>query len=390
MFPTATPPDTALPFPPAVYPRNAPRHAPMTHREYVAFNRQRAVRCWLGPYVRSRVRPHQFRPLLAYLFTEWKCNLDCHYCWARDNAIKGMSEDVARRSIDWLRDTGCRVLAIMGGEPLLRPAFMHRLVDYAVQRGFFVYLPTNGRLMRPDVVDRLGDAGVATVNLAVDVVDEKPGLPKAFAPIRANFDHLVRRQCDFGYSMFLNINITRLNMDDVLELTEIGHANGIATDYHINEAPLLEQPQFAHLDGNVTYLRAEDFPRVDALIDRLIEKNRAGYKMINSVQHFVDMKAFMRGHVDPWTCRAGQNALIIRVDGTLAPCFTMYGASTDWGRIGAPGFDERQLDAMKGECHRHCLSTCQHTLGYCYSARNTMRWLWKQALNGFQGVTGSY
>src|SRR5512139_2287116 len=68
-----------LAFPPAVHPRRAPRAAPMEDREYAALNRQRAVRCLLVPYLRSRVRPHEFRPLLAYLFTEWKCNLDCHY-----------------------------------------------------------------------------------------------------------------------------------------------------------------------------------------------------------------------------------------------------------------------------------------------------------------------
>ena len=65
--------------------------------------------------------PANFHPIIAYLFTEWKCNLDCHYCWAFDNTVKGMTEDVAKRSIDWLHGTTCRVLALMGGEPLLRP-----------------------------------------------------------------------------------------------------------------------------------------------------------------------------------------------------------------------------------------------------------------------------
>src|SRR5437016_5893349 len=32
----------------------------------------------------------------CYLFTEWKCNLDCHYCWAFDNTVKGMTEVVAK------------------------------------------------------------------------------------------------------------------------------------------------------------------------------------------------------------------------------------------------------------------------------------------------------
>lgn len=77
----------------------------------------RAMRGWLFPYVKSRVLPGDFQPIIAYLFTEWKCNLDCHYCWAFDNRLKGMTEDTAKRSIDWLHSTTCRVLALMGGEP---------------------------------------------------------------------------------------------------------------------------------------------------------------------------------------------------------------------------------------------------------------------------------
>ncbi len=107
----------------------------------------RAMRGWLFPYVRSRVSPGDFHPIIAYLFTEWKCNLDCHYCWAFDNKVKGMTEDVARRSIDWLHDNGCRVLALMGGEPLLRPPFVHKVVYYAAKKGFWVYVPTIGRLL---------------------------------------------------------------------------------------------------------------------------------------------------------------------------------------------------------------------------------------------------
>ena len=58
--------------------------------------------------------------------------------------------------------------------------------------------------------------------------------------------------------------------------------------------------------------------------------------------------------------------------------------------MGHPRFDEEQLDEMKRECHAHCLSTCQHTLGYAYSPWNTLRWLGRQARNGFRGVTGGY
>jgi len=366
---------------PEVFPDKRAWPAPLVYR---------AMRGWLFPYLRSRVMPGIFHPIIAYLFTEWKCNLDCHYCWAFDNNVKGMTEDVARRSIDWLHDNGCRVLALMGGEPLLRPQFVHKVVYYAAKKGFWIYVPTNGRLLRPDVIDRLGDAGVATFNLAVDTVDEKPGLPKALNPIRKHFDHLVRRQYRYGYTVFFNMNICRNNMDDIRELTEIAREHRIATDYHINETPMIQPEHFAHLDDNVTYIHQEDWPAVDELVDWLIEKNRSGYKMVNSVQRLNEMREFMRGKLQEWNCRAGQNNVIIRVDGTLAPCFPMYSATYDWGVAGRHKFEAKQLQEMKDGCQPHCFSTLNHNLAYCYDAMRVVRWMGKQALRGFQGASGSF
>ena len=350
----------------------------------------KAMRGWLFPYMRSRVMPGDFHPIIAYLFTEWKCNLDCHYCWAFDNRVKGMTEDIARRSIDWLHDHGCRVLALMGGEPMLRPQFVHKVVYYAAKKGFWVYVPTNGRLLRPDVIDRLGDAGVATFNLAVDALDIKPGLPKALAPIRSHFDHLVKRQFRYGYTVFFNMNICRNNMDDIRALTDIAREHRIATDYHINEPPMLEPEHFEHFHDNVTYIRQEDWPAVDQLVDFLIEKNRSGYKMVNSVQRLNEMREFMRGKLQEWNCRAGHNNVIVRVDGTLAPCFPMYSATYDWGVAGSHKFEKQQLNEMTKGCQPHCFSTLNHNLAYCYDAMRVVKWVSKQASRGFQGVSGSF
>jgi len=47
----------------------------------------KTMRGWMVPYIKSRVLPGDFQPIIAYLFTEWKCNLDCHYCWSYDNRV---------------------------------------------------------------------------------------------------------------------------------------------------------------------------------------------------------------------------------------------------------------------------------------------------------------
>lgn len=127
---------------------------------------------------------------------------------------------MARRSIDWLHDNGCRVLALMGGEPLLRPDFVHKVVYYAAKKGFWVYIATNGRSLRPEVADRLGDAGVSVFNFALDSWDLKPSLPKAFVPAQKNLEHILRKQYVDGYIVFFNMNICCNNTDDIRKLTE--------------------------------------------------------------------------------------------------------------------------------------------------------------------------
>ncbi len=382
----------ALTLPEPVYPQRT-YEGELDKTAYQHLNARRVWNAWAKPYFASRSLKNrkELRPIIAYLFTEWKCNLSCHYCWAFDNRVKGMNEDVARRSIDWLHSTGNRVLALMGGEPLLRPQFIHKITDYAAKKGFFVYVPTNGRLMRPDVIDRLGDAGVSTFNIAIDAIKDSPELPKAFEPIKENFEYCVKTQHKYGHTIAINTNICRNNMDDVKRLADLALDYDVSIDFHINEEPMIEQEHFNdRLDENATFLRKQDWERVDELLDWIIDRHKGGQRIVNPLSHLQQMKDLMRGGVEPWACRAGHNMLIIRMDGTLAPCFPMYSATHDWGVVGDHKFEHEQLDEMKKECTKQCLSTCNYILGFCYNTRRVAWWGLKQAMRGFKGVSGSF
>src|SRR5262249_13174257 len=100
-------PEETLPEPP--YPQH-PNPKEMTKSEYQKMNAVRNWKTWGPPYFKTRWHCNDLRPILPYLFNEWKCNLDCHYCLSYNNAVKGMTEDFAKRSIDWLHSIGSRVL----------------------------------------------------------------------------------------------------------------------------------------------------------------------------------------------------------------------------------------------------------------------------------------
>src|SRR5258708_12261886 len=68
-------------------------------RHWPASKILKTMKGWMFPYFKSRALPGDFQPIIAYLFTEWKCNLDCHYSWSYDNRVKGMTEATPRRAI---------------------------------------------------------------------------------------------------------------------------------------------------------------------------------------------------------------------------------------------------------------------------------------------------
>ena len=95
---TAPPPKPhfgGAPLPEPVYPHHPELLAPEPlpgdgERHWPMSKIYRAMRGWAFPFVKSRLLPGQFHPIIAYLFTEYKCNLDCHYCYSFDNRVKGM------------------------------------------------------------------------------------------------------------------------------------------------------------------------------------------------------------------------------------------------------------------------------------------------------------
>jgi radical SAM protein with 4Fe4S-binding SPASM domain len=96
-------------------------------------------------------------------------------------------------------------------------------------------------------------------------------------------------------------------------------------------------------------------------------------------------------HFTEWNCRAGQNNVIIRTDGTVAPCFPMYPSTFDWGNIDEAKFQAQQLAGMKKTCQRHCFSTLNHNLAYCYNDARVIKWVWKNLVtNRMKGGARSF
>jgi len=294
-----------------------------------------------------------------------------------------MTIEMARQSIDWLKTINCKIIGIMGGEPLIRKDFILDVIRYGKKNGFLVYLPTNGHFMDEKFIDDVGKAGITAINLAVDCIVPKKGLPKGLKKIESQFKYLVKQQEKYKYIVFLNTNICRTNIEDIKMLTEIAHKYRIAIDYHLNEPPhdFVNINHYKHQDNNL-YVTPDKYEEVDELLDWIIEKQLLGWPMVNPINHLLDLKKRMRGQLQPWVCRAGINGLLIRPDGSLSPCFDLITHDYDWGRIWEPKFNNEKLKLIKNQCMPNCSSSCFHTIAYYYKLQNLLKWVYKQTTTG--------
>ncbi len=104
------------------------------------------------------------------------CNLRCVYCMPEHMTFRPrhelLSDDELRRLITLFGTLGFRKIRFTGGEPTLRPGLVDLVRHAAATPGITkIGLTTNGVLL-DQLAQPLRDAGLQTVNLSIDSLDE--------------------------------------------------------------------------------------------------------------------------------------------------------------------------------------------------------------------------
>lgn len=113
------------------------------------------------------------------------CDLDCYYCKVPKQKVGTMNREERLEALTKVRKLCSKqpVINIMGGEPTLRPDFLVEAVSDAVEVGFLVNVISNGWGLTPELIARLGHAGLNYLGISVDCDENsvKSNLSKALA-----------------------------------------------------------------------------------------------------------------------------------------------------------------------------------------------------------------
>ncbi len=122
----------------------------------------------------ERVPPLSFRlrysPFLTQMVIVRRCNLACAYCTEFDKTSEPVPYDVLEAQLRKLKSLGTFGMSLTGGEPTLHPD-LPRLIRRCRELRFLrTGMITNGFFLKPELIEKLNDAGLQEMQISIDGV----------------------------------------------------------------------------------------------------------------------------------------------------------------------------------------------------------------------------
>jgi MoaA/NifB/PqqE/SkfB family radical SAM enzyme len=315
-------------------------------------------------------------PMIASLYLTHRCNLRCVYCSSPLRKTAELSTSAWLRIVDELADLGCRRVAILGGEPLLR-ADVPDLIGRIRERGMTSVLTSNGLLV-PRQIDRL--RGLSTLVLSLDAPgpanDEVRGAG-VFSAVGEAIAAAKSARIPVKLNAVLSAK-TAVHLEALLEFVKRLDV-GLTVNVMRSGA--------ADLWRDAAQIRAED-DDIRQVLERLAARSRDDRRLLFSpttYRYAARWGDYGRDRIedaeaapsDPRRrgaprCQAGRYYVTIDPDGTVYPC-ALTVARIRGGNAAAEGVKRAVLPLRSHPCVA-CYTPCLVEQNFLFSLRGAVLW----------------
>ncbi|MGE5197375.1 MAG: radical SAM protein, partial [Deltaproteobacteria bacterium] len=224
-----------------------------------------------------------------------ECFLRCKMCekWKPDPNCQGKP----RPSLQEWKDAIASLRTIVdggflinfgGGEALLLNGILD-LVRFAADSGFRTNIASNAYLIDEEMARNIGRSGLSSINISLDSMKEKThdylrGVPGVYARALKAIDYL-DLHCPKDFEIIICCAIYDINMEEVAEVAEwVNRHPRIKWIYFMAAMqPNNTNPQTGWQKKEFSYLWPQDPEKITAVISRLIDMKKCGYKINNQI-----------------------------------------------------------------------------------------------------------
>lgn len=228
-------------------------------------------------------------PCFVRMLPTDRCNLDCAYCWQRDNASPDMTLETFRAHVAKAKELRVGLITFLGGEPMIWPP-LYDAIGLCTEARIMTDLTTNGTLLTQETVERLGQAGLDYLNISVDGEEAtsvtrknsvfRPGLMEALREARAKY-HMHAR---------INSVIYKNNFGDIQVLMDFART----WDMQLSLGFIVPPLDPAQRSASDIYFSPQDEGLLRSLVEEILEKKRAGFPVIDPDSYFENIFRFIR------------------------------------------------------------------------------------------------
>ncbi len=270
---------------------------------------------YVAKCVWKQVRSGFKLPYMVMFETTLMCNMFCEYCIFgvegkfNDLQTRAVRERIFRR-VDEFTDMGIFALSFSGGEPLLNPNTVD-YIAYAVEKGMWTSMPTNGLLIRKyaDGVARLGMLEVSIDSLNAERFAKRRGI-NGLPRILENLEYVLTKRKPFTTQINAAVNLE--NLDDLPELAQF-----------CRERDLVLHPEAVHnvmRQGELLPDAELHGPEIDK-VESFLRDLRSTYpKNVRFYTHYYEF--YRNGGFGPkFPCRHPSRLISMKPDGAIhLPC----------------------------------------------------------------------
>ena len=249
-------------------------------------------------------------PSKVYFEITRKCNLSCSYCYNKSSGsfFQEISKETIFRLIEELERMGTFEIRLTGGEPTTHPDFFE-IVDYAIEKGFFVSLGSNG-IFSETVADRIKASGIRIVIISLDGPEAINDLTRSTGTFKKAVATIQRLQ---GMTLKINCVLSTENLQYIKDIVLLAETYGVEA---VNFAPL-------KVTGRANTSRKTLTPRHMMEIVSKINELRSAHKI--KLQTYYDIlvqpdQRFPSSLLNKKSCAAGIEVAAISPFGEVYGC----------------------------------------------------------------------
>ena len=251
------------------------------------------------------------------------CNLRCVHCYLAKDPRRELTTDEIRGLLDQLEETGCLVLTLSGGEPLLRRDFAE-IYSHAHARGFLINIFTSGTRMTPKLIELFQAKRPRMIEITVngataETFERVTAIPGSYEKCMQG----IRMILDAGLPLTLKTNGMKLNRHELAAIKAFARGlPGVQYKFDTEIMPRRDHdlaPTRLRLRPDEVIALYKEDPEMGAQLreecGRRDSEHAQGPEVGDGWSAPVDRMAFQ--------CAAGRTRYHISAWGDLHPCHTV-------------------------------------------------------------------